>query len=86
LLRTELDRKPNDPELAKEAGELFLQLGEDERGLFWLRRALAFKPQHVPSLQALIAYYERTNNPDMAAEYRQKLSAADSVKKVKSEE
>jgi tetratricopeptide (TPR) repeat protein len=80
LLRTELDLKPNDPELAKEAGELFLQLGEDERGLFWLRRALALKPQHVPSLRALIAYYERTNNPDMAAEYRQKLSAAGPVK------
>ena len=27
-----------------------------------------------------------TNNPDMAAEYRQKLSAADSVKNVRSEE
>jgi tetratricopeptide (TPR) repeat protein len=75
LLRTELDRKPNDPELAREAGELFLRLGEDQRGLFWLRRALALNPGHAPSLRALLAYYERTNDPDQAAECRQKLAA-----------
>jgi tetratricopeptide (TPR) repeat protein len=75
LLRTELDMKPNDPALAREAGELFLQLGEDQRGLFWLRRALERNPRYAPALKALLAYYERTNNPDKAAEYRQRLAA-----------
>jgi tetratricopeptide (TPR) repeat protein len=74
LLRTELDSKPNDPDLAAEAGELLLQQGEDQRGLFWLHRALALDPRHTPSHRALLAYYERTNNPAKAAEHRQQLA------------
>src|SRR5262249_5106682 len=75
LLRTELDAKPNDPELAREAGELFLRIGEDQHGLYWLHRALALNPRHAPSHRALLAYYERTNNPAKAEEHRQKLAA-----------
>ena len=75
LLRTELDRKPNDPHLACEAGELLLQVGEEQRGLFWLHRALALDPQHAPSHRALLAYYERTNQPARAAEQRRQLGA-----------
>jgi tetratricopeptide (TPR) repeat protein len=75
LLRTELAQKPNDPDLAQEAGELFLKLGEEQHGLFWLHRALAVDPRHAPSHRALLAYYERTNNPAKAAEHRQKLEA-----------
>ncbi len=70
LLRTELDRKPNDPDLAAEAGELLLGQGEDQRGLFWLHRALALDPRQVRSHRALAAYYQRTNNPAKAAEHR----------------
>jgi tetratricopeptide (TPR) repeat protein len=77
LLRTELDRKPNDPDLAAEAGELLLQQGEDQRGLFWVQRALAIDPRHAPSHRALAAYYERTNNPAKAAEHRQQLAPSD---------
>jgi tetratricopeptide (TPR) repeat protein len=80
LLRTELDAHPNDPDLAEEAGELFLQMGEDQPGLFWLQRALALDPRHVASHRALIAYYERTNNPAKAEEHRQRLAALDSEK------
>jgi tetratricopeptide (TPR) repeat protein len=75
LLRTELDSKPNDPELARETGELFLELGEVQRGLFWLGRALSLDPRHVRSHRALIAYYERTNNPAKAAHQREKMAA-----------
>jgi tetratricopeptide (TPR) repeat protein len=74
LLRTELDLRPNDPDLAAETGELFLQTGEDQRGLFWLDRALVLDPRNVRSRRALLAYYERTNNVDKAAEQRQKLA------------
>jgi tetratricopeptide (TPR) repeat protein len=75
LLRAELERKPNDPDLAREAGELFLQQGEDQKGLFWLHRALALDPRHAASHRALLAYYERTNNPAKAAEHRDALAA-----------
>lgn len=74
LLRTDLAAHPNDVELAREAGELFLEQGEDKRGLFWLYRALSLNPLHVPSRRALLAYFERTNQPDKAAEQRQRLA------------
>jgi tetratricopeptide (TPR) repeat protein len=75
LVRTELAARPNDPDIAAEAGELFLQQGEDRMGLLWLRRALALDPRHAASYRALIAYHERTNDPDRAAEYRRQLAA-----------
>jgi tetratricopeptide (TPR) repeat protein len=77
LLRVDLDLKPKDADLAEEAGELFLQQGEDEKGLFWLHRALALNPRHVACLRALVGHYERTNAPEKAAEYRRRLNALD---------
>ena len=74
LLRTELDRQPNNADLAAEAGELLLQVGEDQRGLYWLHRALALNPRHAASHRALLAYYERTNNPAEAEEHRRMLA------------
>jgi tetratricopeptide (TPR) repeat protein len=73
LLRNDLAAHPNDVDLACEAGELLLQLDEEKRGLFWLYHALAINPRHVPSRRALLAYYERTNQPDKAAEQRRHL-------------
>jgi predicted Zn-dependent protease len=75
LLRTELDRQPNNPDLAAETGELLLQKGEDQRGLFWLYRALALDPRHARSRRALLAYYERTHNEARAEEERRQLAA-----------
>lgn len=74
LLRKELAAHPNDADLAREAGELFLQIGEDQRGLYWLYRALTINPQHAPTRRALLAYYERTDQPDKADEQRRLLS------------
>jgi tetratricopeptide (TPR) repeat protein len=74
LLRKDLGAHPNDVELAREAGELFLQLGEEQRGLLWLYRALAINPRHVPSRRALLAYYERTSNAAKADEERRQLA------------
>ncbi len=59
LMRKDLAAHPNDVELAREAGELFLQVGEEQRGLFWLKRALTI--------------YEQTNQPEKAAELRRQL-------------
>jgi tetratricopeptide (TPR) repeat protein len=69
LIRERLLARPNDPDLAAEAGELLLQLGEEYRGLFWLNRALSINPAHVPSHRALAAYYERTD-PARAEQHR----------------
>ncbi len=73
LLRKDLAANPNDVELAREAGELFLHFDEDKHGLFWLHRALLINPNHTPSRRALLAYYERTNQLDKAEEQRREL-------------
>jgi tetratricopeptide (TPR) repeat protein len=76
LLRTELGRYPQDPDLAREAGELLMAQGQEQRGLFWLHRALALNPRHRPTLKTLVAWYERIKDSAKAEEYRQKLAAA----------
>jgi tetratricopeptide (TPR) repeat protein len=75
LVRSELDHNANDPAIASELGALFLRQGEDERGVFWLERALRNDPRHAPSLRLLIDYYERMHKPDRAADYRRQLAA-----------
>jgi tetratricopeptide (TPR) repeat protein len=70
LLRTDLYDRPNDPTLAVQAGELFLEQGEDEKGLIWLHRSLALDPRNAAAHRALATYYERTNHPEKAAEHR----------------
>jgi tetratricopeptide (TPR) repeat protein len=75
LLRKDLAVHPNDANLAREAGELFLQLDEEQRGLYWLSRALSLNPNHVPSRRALLAYYERTHKTAEADEQRHQLTA-----------
>jgi tetratricopeptide (TPR) repeat protein len=79
LLRKDLAAHPHDVELAREAGELFLELGEEQHGLFWLHRALAINPRHLPSHQALLAYYERTHNTARADEQRRQLAELGAV-------
>lgn len=74
LLRKDLGAHPNNVELAREAGELLLDQGEEQRGLFWLQRALAINPRHVPSHRALLTYYQRTNNAAKAEEERRQLA------------
>jgi tetratricopeptide (TPR) repeat protein len=78
LMRTELAGRPGDPDLAAEAGELLLRVGEDQRGLFWLNRALGLDPGHVASHRVLADYYTRTNNPTAAAAHQRYLPAAGS--------
>ncbi|OWK43255.1 tetratricopeptide repeat protein [Fimbriiglobus ruber] len=76
LLRTELVDHPNDPDLAAEAGELLIQVGEEQRGLVWLNKALAIDPRHLPSHKSLLAYYEKIHDATRAAAHRQFLSGA----------
>jgi tetratricopeptide (TPR) repeat protein len=73
LLRGELVERPNDPNLAAEAGEILLRQGEYQRALFWFNRALQIDPQHTRSHKALAAYYEKTNDPERTEMHRRKL-------------
>jgi tetratricopeptide (TPR) repeat protein len=75
LVRIELPSRPKDPELAREAGELFLGVGENKHGVYWLNRALRLDPGNAASHRALIAHYERIGKSAEAAEHRQKLEA-----------
>ncbi len=70
LVRTELLAHPNDPDLAAEAGQLLLQLGEDRRALYWLNKALSIDPAHVMSHRMLCDYYVRTGDPVRAESHR----------------
>ena len=77
LLRTELDARPDNADLDAEAGELLFQLGEDQRALFWINRALVINPRHVASHRAMVEYYQRTNNPVKAEEHRRLLAVSE---------
>ena len=76
LLRSELIARPKDPDLMAEAGELLFGQGEDQRGLFWLNRALSIDPNHKRSHKALAEYYDRTQNPTLAEAHRRYLAGA----------
>jgi tetratricopeptide (TPR) repeat protein len=80
LIRTELLAHPNDPDLAAEAGELLLRLGEERRGLYWLNKALSIAPAHPAAHRTLGAYYERTNDPVRAESHRRFVSAGNQQK------
>jgi tetratricopeptide (TPR) repeat protein len=73
LLRGKLSENPNDPDLAAEAGEILLQQGEDQRALFWLKKAVQIDQRNARSHRALAAYYEKISNIPLADEHRKQL-------------
>jgi predicted Zn-dependent protease len=80
LIRTELLAHPNDPDLAAEAGDLLLRVGEERRGLYWLNKALSINPAHAASHRTLCAYFERTNDPVRAESHRKFITAGQQQK------
>jgi tetratricopeptide (TPR) repeat protein len=75
LLRGQLMERPNDPNLAAEAGEILLKQGEYQLGLFWLNKALQIDPQHFRSHEALAAYFEQMHDAAQAEFHRKNLVA-----------
>jgi tetratricopeptide (TPR) repeat protein len=61
---------PQNPDLRREMGELFLRYGKDVEGVRWLDSALRINPDHEATHKALAAYYERTGRPDLARPHR----------------
>jgi tetratricopeptide (TPR) repeat protein len=76
FLTREVMKRPHDPSLRCEVGEIFLRQEDAREGLHWLETALQKDPGHRPTHQALVAYYERTNQPAQAARHRQFLQTA----------
>ena len=76
---TELARlivgSPDDPDLRREMGELFLRNGRDQDGIRWLQSALAKRPDHPPTHRLLGDYYERKGRLDLARHHRAFLKA-----------
>ena len=75
LLRDVVERHPNDPEPASEAGRGLLRLGQDRLGLYWLHEALRRDARHQASHQALADYYQE-KDPEKATYHRQQLAAS----------
>lgn len=69
LART-ISASPNDPELRREMGELFLRYRRNVEGVRWLESALGIRPDHAPTHRALADYYDRAGKPDLAASHR----------------
>jgi tetratricopeptide (TPR) repeat protein len=77
LLKGEVDRDPKNPGPPSELGALFLKMGHDDQGRYWLRVAEDRNPDHAPTLRAWVGYYEKKGDPDRAKVYRDRLRAAE---------
>ncbi|MBI1918421.1 MAG: tetratricopeptide repeat protein [Planctomycetes bacterium] len=67
---------PTDPAAYYRIGMISYRAGVTEDALRWFHKALRFDPGHLPTHQALAAYYERTGNVDLAAQHREFLERA----------
>ncbi len=70
LLREVADSPTARPDDYAELGELLLQIGQENRGLYWLYEALDRDPGHARAHRALAAYYERKGDADKANAHR----------------
>ncbi|HEY7309147.1 MAG TPA: tetratricopeptide repeat protein [Gemmataceae bacterium] len=74
LRKKAIELTPNDPQTLAEMGEILLRFGNAEEGLAWLNRALRLNPNHAPSHEILIRYYESKDKAEEADRHRQKLA------------
>ena len=70
LVTKEIQKRPNDPALRTEGGELYIRLGEETEGLRWFGMALKIDSRYRPAHQALAAYYQSHGQPTLADEHR----------------
>jgi predicted Zn-dependent protease len=78
-LTDDLQKRPYDPALRCEIGELFLRNGEPQEGALWLKSALQVEPAHRPAHEALARYYEERGEPGLAAQHRRAAGEAEPV-------
>src|SRR5205823_10171881 len=58
LMKQEAEHPSADPGPPAEIGSLFLRLGQDRLGVYWLTQALERDPRHAPALRALAEHFE----------------------------
>lgn len=63
--------RPDDPDLRREIGEIYLRNAQDEQGLRWLNSALTSRPNHSPTHLSLARYYESKGDLGRASYHRQ---------------
>jgi tetratricopeptide (TPR) repeat protein len=73
LLRDETSHPTRDAATASEVGSIFLSIGQDRLGLYWLQQALERDPGHQPTHKLLAEYYESKGDRDKAAVHRRRL-------------
>jgi type IV pilus assembly protein PilF len=75
LLKDEAKQQGSkDPGPPSEIGTLLLQIGQDQKGLYWLEQALQRDPTHEPTHRVLADYYERHGEHEKAATHRRWLT------------
>jgi tetratricopeptide (TPR) repeat protein len=65
---------PEDANVLSEVGALCLRLDEEKAGLSWLYRALRADPNHKPTHEILLRYYESKGDTQHAEEHRRRLA------------
>jgi tetratricopeptide (TPR) repeat protein len=55
-LTKKIAQRPDDPELRRQAGEIFLRNEQEEEGIRWLQSALAVRPDHPATHRSLAEY------------------------------
>lgn len=76
LLKEEADHPTNDAGAAAEIGALFLSIGQEHVGLYWLHQALQRDPVHQSVHKALAEYYEKKGEKEQAETHRRWLTQA----------
>jgi tetratricopeptide (TPR) repeat protein len=67
---TDLARRPHDPALLCELGEILLRGGSPEEGARMQQEALRHDPHFAPAHRALAVHYEKSGDREQAAEHR----------------
>jgi Tfp pilus assembly protein PilF len=73
LLRDVMDSPAARAADCAELGQLFLEINQDTRGVYWLYEALERDPTQQQAHRALAAYYERMGNTDKATLHRRQV-------------
>jgi type IV pilus assembly protein PilF len=73
LLREVMDSPNARAADCAELGQLFLEIQQDTRGLYWLHEALERDPSQQQAHRALAAYYEGQGNAEKAAAHRRQV-------------
>jgi tetratricopeptide (TPR) repeat protein len=80
LLKDKADNPTAKADDYAEIGRLFLEIGRNKYGVYWLEQALERDPSYQPAHSALAEYYERKGDATAAAVHRKKLRSPEPVK------